>query len=107
MGLVFLKCISVFNRKQLYKKKIKYTDFCMGISRSGHLDKNALLSIFKRIPEGTTEIVCHPGFSDESMTFYNHWHYNWQDELAALVSPTIKKYISDHKIEIINFKDLS
>lgn len=107
LGIFFLNASSVHHRKILRIKGLKYADRSVGILENGHLNENVLLGILKRLRCGVTEIICHPGIFDQSMIDYKHWHYHWDDELAALLSTNIKKYIYENKIEIINFKSLS
>lgn len=106
-GVFFLKLLSIINDRWMKKNSFKRPDHCAGILESGHLDENAVLGILKFIPAGVTEIIFHPGYSDQSTFAYSHWHYHWQRELSALTSAAVRKFIFDHKIEITNFSRLS
>lgn len=79
----------------------------VGLFESGVLHEDLLLQIVSSLPEGTTELVCHPGRTDaESLTKYSHWHYNWQAELNALTSKTVRDLLDSQRIELINYADL-
>jgi hopanoid biosynthesis associated protein HpnK len=79
-----------------------------GIFDSGVLSEERLLAIIDRLPEGTTELVCHPGAGGaESATLYGHWHYNWETELAALTSAAVKTRLTVRQIELINYSTLN
>lgn len=106
-GALFLKFFGALNKRWMKKSGFKYPVYCAGILKSGHLDECAVLDILKFIPNGVTEIIFHPGYSDESTFAYSHWHYHWQKELSALTSAAVKKFVFDHKIEITNFNRLS
>lgn len=106
-GVFFLKFFSVLNQRWMVKNSLKHADHCAGILKSGHLDERAVLDVLKFIPDGVTEIIFHPGYFDESLFAYSHWHYHWQKELSALTSEAVKKFVFDHKIKITNFKSLS
>ena len=43
------------------------TDGTVGISATGHLDAAMLRSLLAAMPEGTWEIVCHPGYNDRDL----------------------------------------
>jgi chitin disaccharide deacetylase len=65
-----------------------------------------LLNMINRLPEGTTEIMCHPGYTDTA--FANESAYNNQRdrELRILTDPSIKEAIEANRIQLINFADL-
>ena len=39
----------------------------VGISATGHLNNTTLNALLKSIPEGTWELVCHPGYNDSDL----------------------------------------
>ncbi len=43
------------------------TDGTVGISATGHLNEPALHKILAAMPEGTWELVCHPGYNDRDL----------------------------------------
>lgn len=65
-----------------------------------------LLSILNNLQDGTSEIMCHPGYVDEA--FVNESVYNRQREreLGILTDPSIKETIRANGIELINFASL-
>ena len=65
-----------------------------------------LLKIINTLPEGSTEVMCHPGYVDEA--FANESVYNRQREreLDILTDSTIKDAIQANGIELITFADL-
>jgi chitin disaccharide deacetylase len=79
-----------------------------GIFDSGVLSEERLLGIIDRLPEGTTELVCHPGAGGaESAALYGHWRYNWGTELAALTSAAVKARLQARQIKLINYSTLN
>jgi hopanoid biosynthesis associated protein HpnK len=79
-----------------------------GIFDSGVLSEERLLAIVDRVPEGVTELVCHPGMGDaESMAMYGHWGYSWQMELEALTSAAVKARLQARQIQLINYAGLN
>jgi predicted glycoside hydrolase/deacetylase ChbG (UPF0249 family) len=68
--------------------------------------REALLHIVKDLPDGTTEIMCHPGYTDDA--FANESVYNNQRdrELDILTDPSIKETIQANGIQLITFADL-
>jgi hypothetical protein len=64
-----------------------------GIAQSGRLDEAAFIEALERIPDGVTEIYCHPAVSGESALVQpitqSMKDYRPADELAALLSPRV------------------
>lgn len=79
-------------------------DRMAGVFDSGDLSEDRLVRILDRVLDGSTELVCHPGKGDiESMAPYAHWRYNWQAELKALTSESVKCVVRAKNIELITY----
>ena len=65
-----------------------------------------LLNIINQVSDGTSEIMCHPGYVDDA--FANESMYNRQREreLKILTDPAIKDAIQANRIELITFAEL-
>jgi chitin disaccharide deacetylase len=65
-----------------------------------------LLGILNRLTDGTTEIMCHPGYTDDA--FANESVYNDQRdrELKILTDPSLKEAIRANSIQLITFAEL-
>jgi predicted glycoside hydrolase/deacetylase ChbG (UPF0249 family) len=65
-----------------------------------------LVSIINNLSDGTSEIMCHPGYVDDA--FVNESVYNRQREreLNILTDPSIKAAIQANGIELVTFADL-
>jgi predicted glycoside hydrolase/deacetylase ChbG (UPF0249 family) len=66
----------------------------------------AFLDIINNLGEGTSEIMCHPGYVDDA--FANESVYNRQREreLKILTDPTIREAIQANNIQLITFAEL-
>jgi hopanoid biosynthesis associated protein HpnK len=83
------------------------TDRFAGFLFGGNLNKENLRKILADMPgEGSCEIMCHPGLEGPG-TRYAHWHYNWLDELNALVDDEIKQYVHNRNIRLISYRELN
>lgn len=49
-------------QRKLRKAGAVSTDYFAGFALTGHLDEARLLQLIDELPEGTTELMCHPGF---------------------------------------------
>lgn len=83
------------------------TDGTVGIAVTGLLDQRKLLRILEALPEGTWELVCHPGYSDADLqTAGTRLTQSREIELAALISTETKKALARHQIKLISYADL-
>ena len=65
-----------------------------------------LLEIIAGLDEGTSEIMCHPGFVDEAFARESIYNFQRQRELQILTDPAIKTAIESDGIKLITFADL-
>ena len=65
-----------------------------------------LLEILSKVPEGTTEIMCHPGYVDDAFAKESVYNFQRERELKILTDLAIKEAIRAHNIELITFADL-
>jgi predicted glycoside hydrolase/deacetylase ChbG (UPF0249 family) len=83
------------------------TDGTVGIAATGMLDQAILLKILRALPEGTWELVCHPGYSDADLQAAGtRLTQSRQIELAALTSAETREAIARKKIELISYADI-
>jgi predicted glycoside hydrolase/deacetylase ChbG (UPF0249 family) len=62
-----------------------------------------LIEMLRSLPEGVTEIACHPGFARDLVTMYREER---QLELDALCDPGVRRALSEEGIALIGFADL-
>jgi len=83
------------------------TDGTVGIAVTGKLDQGILLRILKVLPEGTWELVCHPGYSDADLQAAGtRLTQSREIELAALTSVETREALAREKIDLISYADL-
>ncbi len=83
------------------------TDGTVGIAVTGLLDQKALTAILRALPEGTWELVCHPGYSDADLhAAGTRLTQSREMELEALTSEETRSLILGRGIELISYADL-
>lgn len=65
-----------------------------------------LLMIINHLPQGTSEVMCHPGYVDSAFADESVYNYQRESELHILTDPSIKEAIQANGIELITFADL-
>lgn len=83
------------------------TDGTVGIAVTGVLDQQKLLRIIEALPDGTWELVCHPGYSDSDLQAAGtRLTQSREIELSALKSAETKRALARRQIELISYADL-
>lgn len=94
-------------RKAIAEEGMVTTDGTLGIAATGKLDRNLLSSILKSLPEGTWELVCHPGYADADLKAAGtRLVESRQVELQALTSEETQEVLEARGIELISYADL-
>jgi len=79
-------------------------DGMYGFEVGGCLTPRALQQIFRNIPDGLYELICHPGEDDaDTRTRYSHWGYRWAEELKALTAPETHMVLEAQGIVLTSF----
>jgi chitin disaccharide deacetylase len=68
--------------------------------------KENLLTILDSVPEGTSELMCHPGHVDEAFAQESVYNFQRERELQILTDPAIKAALEAQAIQLITFADL-
>jgi chitin disaccharide deacetylase len=91
----------------IQKEEMLSTDGTVGIAATGKLDEKVLLAILRALPEGTWELVCHPGYADSDLRAAGtRLVESRRVELEALTSEETKKTLEARGIELISHADL-
>ena len=78
-----------------------------GMLAGGHMEERYFLNILRALPEGTSEIMVHPGCDAAVLGRVYDWQYHWEDELASVTSEKAMRYLKAQGIELISFKELT
>ncbi len=68
--------------------------------------KENLLHIINSVGDGTSEIMCHPGYVEADFAKESVYNLQREKELKILTDPTIKQAIDSQGIQLITFADL-
>ncbi len=82
------------------------TDGTLGIAFTGHWDRELLCSVIRNIPQGTWELVVHPGYDDSSLRAITSLTASRETELRLLTSKETRCCIEDAGVELISFREL-
>jgi chitin disaccharide deacetylase len=83
------------------------TDHFAGFRMTGRYDAAVLARLIRRLPEGTTEFMCHPGFcTAELQAARTRLKESRRQELDALTSPEVRGAIEGSNVTLARYRDL-
>src|SRR5208282_3945083 len=81
------------------------TDFFCGIAQTGELTLRGVWQLLEELPEGTTELMCHPGYADEELqSTLTGLEESRQTEVRILTDAGIRKFVATQGIRLISYK---
>jgi predicted glycoside hydrolase/deacetylase ChbG (UPF0249 family) len=96
---------------QIRSGSVRTTNGTLGISATGQLNPTTLGNILNAMPDGTWELVCHPGYNDRDLdAITTRLRSTREVELAALLAAFSKTSQSTPHLphaELINYSSLS
>jgi chitin disaccharide deacetylase len=93
-------------RRRLRRAGLAANDHVFGIAWSGAMIEDRILRLLPHLPPGNSEIYLHPA-SRTSRTLADAMPgYRHEDELAALLSPAVRRCVADLGIALIGYSDL-
>ncbi len=99
-GLSF--CTALAKRKAR-KAGLIFPEHFFGMLVGGNLNEQLVKNILLKLPDGTNEIMTHPGSDNVLLAQSFKWGYHWHDELNAFLSEGNKKIAEKEGIKLINF----
>ena len=94
-------------RVKLTRAGIDSPSHFFGLTQTGFLIEDSLDRILRSVPDGASELMCHPGYPDAAlMKTGTRLIAQRELECRALVSPRIKDRVGDEGIELISYRDL-
>ena len=103
-----LKLLARDARKLADKAGIESADYFCGIAQTGVLTREGILEMLEILPEGTTELMCHPGYVDEDLAQSpTRLQHSRASELAILTDTAVRKSVASHGIRLINYSQIA
>ena len=94
-------------RQAVAKAGAVTTDGTVGVVATGSLDERLFRHIVETLPEGTWELVCHPGYNDADLQkVRTRLHESRVIELQLLTSPRSREVLAAAGVQLISYRDL-
>jgi chitin disaccharide deacetylase len=90
------------------KYDLRSPDHFLGLVATGRLDASTLARLIDAVPEGTTEIMLHPGICDRDLLrTESRLHRQREIEMRSLMSPEASRAVQEHGIQLITYGQLN
>jgi predicted glycoside hydrolase/deacetylase ChbG (UPF0249 family) len=84
------------------------TDHFAGFQITGTFRTAELVALLAVVPEGTTELMTHPGYCTESLRHARtRLKESREHELEALVAPEVRVALEQNQIDLVSYAELS
>jgi len=102
-----LSCLGRTFRRSIADAGLLTPDGTVGIVATGALDGRLFESIVDSLPEGTWELVCHPGYNDaELASIRTRLRESRAVELRLLTSSEAREILARSGVQLISYRDL-
>ncbi|HLF25247.1 MAG TPA: carbohydrate deacetylase [Anaerolineae bacterium] len=98
-----IKAIIRVNWQRLAEQPVRAPDrFIVGFF-AANVSIEYLLNLLDRLPDGVSELMTHPGFSDETLSAESAYNAQREVELAVLTDPRVRQRVADLGIELTTY----
>ena len=99
-----LKLLAPDAREMAEHAGIATADYFCGIAQTGVLTREGVEKLLGSLPEGTTELMCHPGYADEELRKTGtRLQESRQTELQILTDGSVRKLVATRGIRLISY----
>ncbi|HLZ65396.1 MAG TPA: hopanoid biosynthesis-associated protein HpnK [Aliidongia sp.] len=107
LGAAALRAWTGQLKAMLKRQGMMTNDQVFGLAWSGAVTEARVAALIPHLPDGVSEIYFHPATSLSPKLARTMPTYRHADELAALLSPEVKRLVAAHGIERTSFTDLA
>ena len=99
-----LKMLARDAREQAERAGIAAADYFCGIAQTGELTRDGVLRLLEILPEGTTELMCHPGYADAELAkSATRLQGSRQMEVEIFTNTEIRNLVASQGIRLIDY----
>lgn len=99
-----LKLLAPEARAQAERAGIATADYFCGIAQTGELTPEGVQRLLEILPEGTTELMCHPGYVDDDLAkSATRLQASRETEVAILTDKGIRNLVASQGIRLIDY----
>jgi predicted glycoside hydrolase/deacetylase ChbG (UPF0249 family) len=92
--------------RRVRREGLRSPDAMVGVAESGGLREDRLLRAVERLPEGTSELICHPGTDGAAIGSAYAWGFSWDEETRALTGARVRDALGRRGVQLVSYRDL-
>ena len=104
IGRAGLHTLAAMARRKARRAGLYAPEHFTGIVAGNAVDQAYLKTILDHLPEGTTEVMLHPGTNNLLLQAECNWDHDFVKELEAITAPEIRDLMTRNHIECTNFQ---
>jgi predicted glycoside hydrolase/deacetylase ChbG (UPF0249 family) len=103
-----VSCFARNLKGKLDKAGLLHTEHFYGLSQAGFLDLPSMLRILRSLSQGTTELMCHPGYVDADLASAGGRLVPEREvELQALTASAVVQLTQAEGIRLISYREFT
>ena len=106
IGRLGLTSLAKFAAHKAHNKNFLHPNHFTGIVAGESVTEKFMLNLIENLKDGTTEVMLHPGRSNEVLKDFCKWEHDFEAELDAVTSPKVLKLLEEKNIAAVNFAAL-
>lgn len=107
VGRLGLSTLARLAACKAHRRGLLTPDHFAGIVAGEAVSEGALLHLIKHLPQGTTEVMMHPGIHNDVLQADSNWQHDFEAELSAILSPRVQEALRAAQAEPVNFRHLT
>jgi chitin disaccharide deacetylase len=105
IGALSLAQLCRVSVERMRKAKIRTTDAFFGVAQTGFWTNKWMMKFIEGLPEGVSELMCHPGYDDEELkNVKTRLRGSRMAELKLLTDPEIIEKIRESQVRLTSWK---
>jgi hopanoid biosynthesis associated protein HpnK len=93
-------------RQKMRRAGLRTPDGSVGVIETGSIDASLLRHALISLPDGTWELVCHPGYDDADLrAAHTRLLESRDEERRLLTSPELRGLLEEQKIRLIGYRE--
>lgn len=103
VGRLGLSTLARLAACKAHRRGLLTPDHFAGIVAGEAVSEGELLHLIAHLPQGTTEVMMHPGTKNDVLQEDSGWQHDFESEFAAILSPRVEAALQKAEVEPVNF----
>jgi len=101
-----LETLAHSRKRYLNRMDMRHPGRLYGLAETGSLGGDTVEDVIRSLPDGVSELMCHPGMPDDRLAAATGWGYGWGRELDAVTLPGLRELAAKCEVELTNYANL-